>query len=84
MSDGESAAVGNFLGRLVHHVGGNAPIERHQYRRADNSRPHRIPEDIERDGNQPRLLEHDVPGQHDGANTGNAPQQYVTNIQRQS
>ena len=84
MTDGEAAAVSHFLGRLVHHVRGNAPIERYQHRRTDNGRPHRVAEDVKRDGNQPSLLEHDVPGQHDGANTGNTPQQDVTNIQRQS
>ena len=83
VTDGETAAVRHFLSRLVHHVGGNTPVQGNQYRRADNGGPHGIAEDIERDRNQPRLLEHDVPGQHDGANTGNASQQDVTNIQRQ-
>ncbi len=73
MTDGKTATVGHFLGRLVHHIGGNAPVERHQHRCTDDGRPHGIAKDVERNGDQARLLEHDVPGQHDGANTGNPP-----------
>ncbi len=35
-------------------------VQGNQYRRADNGGPHGIAEDIERDRNQPRLLEHDA------------------------
>ena len=83
MTNGETTAVGHFLCRLVHHVGGNAPVERNQNRGADNGRPHGVAEDKQRNGNQPRLLEHDVTSQHDGTNTGNATQQHVTDVQRQ-
>ncbi len=44
---------------------------------------HGIAERYRKNRNQPRLLEHGMLGQHDGANTGNASQQDVTNIQRQ-
>ena len=49
MTDGETAAVRHFLSRLVHHVGGNAPVERNQNRRADNGRPHGVAKDEQRD-----------------------------------
>ena len=73
VTDGKTTAVGHFLGRLVHHIGGNAPVERHQHRGTDDGGPHRVTKDVERDSNQPRLLEHDVPSQHDGSNAGNTP-----------
>ena len=73
VTDGKTAAVSHFLCRLVHHIGRNAPVERHQHRSADDRGPHWITKDVERDGNQASLLEHNVPGQHDGANAGNTP-----------
>ena len=83
VTDGKTATVGHYLGWLVHHVGGDTPVERDQHRGADNRGPHWVTEDIERNRNQPRLLEHNVPGEHDGANTGNAAQQNIDNVQRQ-
>ena len=83
MADGEAATVGDVLRGLVHHVGGDTPVERDQHRGADNRGPHWVTEDIERNRDQTRLLEHDVTGKHDGANTGNATQQHVDNVQRQ-
>ena len=83
VTDGEAAAVRNVLRWLIHHVGGDAPVKRDQHCRADDRGPHWVAEDIERNGNQPRLLEHDVPGEHDGANTGDAAQEHVNDVQRQ-
>ena len=83
VTDGEAAAVRNVLRWLIHHVGGDAPVKRDQYCRADDGGPHWVAEDIERNRNQPRLLEHDMTSQHDGTNTGNATQQHVTDVQRQ-
>ena len=83
VTDGKTAAVGDQLSRLEHHVGGDPPVQRDQYRGADNGRPHPVTKDEERDRNQPRLLKHDMASQHDGADTGNAAQQDVTDVQRQ-
>ncbi len=80
MTDGEATAVGDLLGRLVHHVRGDPPVEGDQHGGRDNGGPHRIAEDIEGDRDQPRLLKHDVTSQHNGADTGYAPEQDVNNI----
>lgn len=83
VADGEAATVGDVLRGLVHHVGGDTPVERDQHRGADNGRPHWVAKDKEGNRNQPCLLEHDMASQHDGANTGNAAQQNVNDVQRQ-
>ena len=83
VTDGEAAAVGDQLSRLEHHVGGDTPVQGDQHGGTDDGRPHSVTKDKERDGDQPRLLKHDMASQHDGADAGYPAQQDVTDVERQ-